>query len=170
MVFAIGLEAQVNGTEVGVALGGGKSGHEESLANFTAATGDGTGATESTAIAVERSQAGESGGLIAGKRTQLGHGGQESRSGTDADTLNGSKDLEPGAKYRRIFDELGDEGLQLFDLAIEMAPMTFDGSEELGTGSLLGTVFFPDTVIDQLIATGNEIGKQSGVCLGLGSG
>src|SRR6202012_1259890 len=61
-------------------------------------------------------------------------------------------------------------GLQLIDLVVEIAPMTFDGSEEFGTGGLLGAVFFPDPVIDQLIATGDEIGEQGGVFLGLGGG
>lgn len=122
------------------------------------------------AVTIEGSQPSEGSGLIAGKGSQLGHGGEEGGGGEDTDALNGGQNLELGAKYGGILDELGDEGLELLDLAIEMTPMTFDGSEEVGAGGLLEPVFFPDTVIDQLITAGDEIGEESGVFLGFWGG
>ena len=51
-----------------------------------------------------------------------------------------------GAQVRVAFNDLGDAGQELFDLAVEMAQMQLQRSQRFGTGGLLDSVFLAGAI------------------------
>lgn len=137
--FAGGAEATVKRGEDGIVPGGDQGGHVEAGADGAATTKDGAFAVGATAVAVEGSQSGQSGGLAAIERAQFGHFCQEEgrRAGTDPCDL--SELLRFGVEVWDFSDELGDEALELRDLFLQGALQALAEAASGGLG-LVGTV------------------------------
>ena len=148
--FACGAQALVEGAQDGVAAGGAEGGHVEGLAGGDPSALDGAGAAPGAAVAVERGQAGQGGDLVFAESAKFRQSGEQGRSGKDTDALNRDETLDFGPQPWGGFNQLRDEGLEFFDLAIEMTQVAAQRSGDVGAACKLQPVGFAGAILDQL--------------------
>ena len=151
--LAGGTQTTVEGTDFLVASGGSQGGHVESGTYLGASAGNDTPATESTTVAVERSDADERGDLPAGELAQLGKLAEQSTSGLGTDTRDRLEEVFLFAPERRLFDVFVDVGVEGVDLAVEEGDGLLETDDDALGGRLMEAVDLGGACGDELSAT-----------------
>lgn len=136
----------VEGFEDGVVAGGDEGGHVERGADLGSAAADVALTPELTAIVIERSNAGEGGGLGVGEGAEFGHEGDERESGDEADASDFLEASDPGCQCGGEFDLRGDEGLDFCFLFFQRD----DGARQNIEKGFVGEGFFEIIVLGDL--------------------
>lgn len=150
-------ELLVEGCQNGVVTGRAEGGHVEGLADAGPAAVDGTFAAHGAAVAVERGEAGEAGGLVAVEVTELRHGGEEDDGGVLTDAFDFAQDEDRGLERRAGGDGCPQEAIELFNLGLKGANAALDDwGEGFGGLGVLGLHFLATEFVKEVTAVFDE--------------
>lgn len=158
-LFALGFETLCEGPNDGVTAFGGKSGHIEHGSNGGAAAPDGAFSLKSSAVAIERSQAGQGADLLAVEGSQFGKFCQERSGGDGAHARSAPQQIDFSAPFVIGFETFQQIFLDPLNLTVQDIDQALDALADRGCRCGLQAIGLGSPVIDELSPASNKLLK-----------
>lgn len=153
-------EALFEGCHDRVVITGDEGGHVGDVADRLAAAEDAPSAFEGSALAIERSDPDQRGGLAVRQRAEFGHQGEQGVGEDRADPRDRAQQGVP-ARHRLIAgDGLGDGLVEQEDVGLEAGGVTLVAAPDERLGGVFGVVGAAGEIVAQLAPGGDQLGER----------